>query len=178
MVHQKIGRNLLLFQRLELTLKMMNAMPDVSGCISDIEQKLQRRKVEAMSMTLGQAVGKHVETFNRPDEERSEPEVKKGDMYLSMRPGIECSDEVLNERRATLAGFVDERNALVHHLLSNYDLGDEASRCKLVEMLDEQYQRLKKEVDATFERGKTQWEMRKAVAEWLQSDEGRKMLLW
>lgn len=177
-VHQKVGRNLLLFQRLELTLKTMYAMSEISGYVSELEDKHQRRKDKAMSMTLGQAVGKHVETFNRSNKEQSEPDVRKGDMYFSMRLGVECSNEVLNERSAVLAGFVDERNALVHHLLSNYDLGDEASRYRLVAMLDEQYLRLKKEVDSTFAQGKSQWEMRKTLAEWLQSDEGRKMLLW
>ena len=154
LVHQKVGRNLLLFQRLEYILKMLVAMSEISGYASEIERNKESRKNWAMKLTLGQIVGEHIESFNPGDEERPEPSPGRKEPYLSIRQSIQCDENFLENRKSVLAEFVKERNELVHHLPTNYNLNNEEIRLKLVSMLDDQHSRLEKEIDLVFQYGK------------------------
>jgi hypothetical protein len=175
-VQQKVGRNLLLFQKLEYTLKMMVAMADLSGYASDFENIKERRKAWAMGKTLGQIVGEHFESFNPADEEKPEPSPRRMEPYFSVRHTTQCDEASLDKRKSVLAGFVKERNELVHHLLATYRLNEEESRRQLAVMLDGQHQRLQEEVDLSFSLGKARFESHREVAAWLQSEEGRKFM--
>ncbi|ATG75015.1 hypothetical protein AN401_15040 [Zobellella denitrificans] len=177
LVHQKIGRNLLLFQKLEYTLKMMVAMSEISGYATNLEENIDLRTAWAMKKTLGQIVGEHVESFNSVDEHGPEPSPMRKEPHLSMRITTQCEDDFLEKRKSVLAGLVKERNDLVHHLLATYKLNDEKSRRQLVAMLDNQHQRLKEEVDFSYNIGKRQFETRQALAAWLQSEEGREFMV-
>ena len=175
-VHEKVGRNLLLFQRLEYTLKVIVAMSEISGYASEIEKNKMRRKAWAMRLTLGQIVGEHIESYNSGDEQRSGPSPDRKEPYMSLRHSVECTEAFLEERKATLSGFVKERNELVHHLPTNYDLKSEEDRLRVVEMLDDQHSRLKNEVALTFEFGKNQHEIHKELVAFFQSEEGEMFL--
>lgn len=176
-VQQKVGRNVLLFQKLEHTLKMMVALSSISGYATDLEANKERRRAWAMKLTLGQIVGEHVESFNATDEQGPEPAPMRKEPFLSMRLTTQCEDDVLEKRKSVLADFVKERNDLIHHLLTTYRLNEEGSRRQLAEMLDDQYRRLNEEVELTFDLGKSQFEARQELVAWLNSEEGHKFMV-
>jgi hypothetical protein len=178
MVHQKVGRNLFLFQKLEYTLKMIVSMSEISGYSSDLEANKERRKAWAMKQTLGQIVGEHIESFNPVEERVPKPSPIRNEPYFSIRLTTQCEDNYLDQRKSVLAGLVKERNELAHHLLATYKLDNEASRKQLISMLDNQYQRLVEEVDLSFDHGKSQFKICKEFAAWLQTEEGHKFLVW
>lgn len=172
-IHQKVGRNLLLFQKFEYTLKAMVATSEISGYVNDLEGNKERRKSWAMKQTLGQIVGEHVDSINTTDRDEVVPPTTRKEPYLSIRLSTQCEDDIQSNRKSVLAGFVKERNELVHHLFAAYDLNNAVIRCELDRILDDQHQRLRNEVNRTFELGKSQFEARHKFAEWLQSEEGR-----
>lgn len=176
-VHQKIGRNLLLFQKLELMLKAMVAILEVSGNASSLPVNAERRKSWAMKLTLGQIIGEHINSFNRKEDEDAPLNLHNKEPFFTFKLSSECEEHVLDKRRSVLAGFVAERNEMVHQLLTRYDLKNQTDLKTLVEHLDDQYQRLNEEVKLTHKLGKSQFELRKEALKCLETDEIRDFLL-
>lgn len=175
LVFQKVGRNLILFQKLEHILKAIVSMAEVSGHPRDLLKNQEDRKAWAMKLTLGTIVGEHLGALNPIETPDVETPLKSDKTFFSMRVSTHCDDDVLSARRTVLAGLVTERNQLVHHLRTMYQLHEEASRRELVAMLDDQHRRLNEEVEISRGLGKSQYDLRLRVAEFLQSEEGRRL---
>lgn len=63
-VQRKIGRNILLFQKLEYLLKLVIAYGKFSGHLSELEDIVASQKATVNKQTLGHLVGQFIETSN------------------------------------------------------------------------------------------------------------------
>lgn len=176
-IHQRVGRNLILFQKLEYILKKIVAKSEVSGYASEISKNWEQRNAYVMKQTLGSLVGHHVRSLNPKQTDLNESLPESDECYFSIRYSIEYGNpDLLEDRKTVLAVFVKERNDLVHHLFANYNLNDVDSRRELAVMLDEQHQRLSQEVDFSFEQLKHFHAMGLEMDAILSSEEGRKIM--
>jgi len=62
----RIGRNVVLFQQLEMLLKVLVSMSEISGLASELESKRKKRTQETFRKTLGQLAGDYVEGILEP----------------------------------------------------------------------------------------------------------------
>jgi hypothetical protein len=139
---QKIGRNLVNFQQLERALKFIIARSDLRGYASEAAKVLHDKEKDVDRRALGWLVQdffKHVysshSSHDGPAEERDE-------VWMSTSLRIESNKNLIREQRRQLRELVKERNLLVHRLLANFDPDSVESCEKLIQLLDEQVDRL------------------------------------
>ena len=139
---QKIGRNLVNFQQLERALKFIIARSDLRGYASEAAKVLHDKEKDVDRKALGWLVQdffKHVysshSSHDGPAEERDE-------VWMSTSLRIESNKNLIREQRRQLRELVKERNLLVHRLLANFDPASVESCEKLIQLLDEQVDRL------------------------------------
>ncbi|ELA7385304.1 MULTISPECIES: hypothetical protein [Vibrio] len=180
-VERKVGRNILMFQRLELLIKQVVATGKVSGYVSELEDIVASKKATVNKKTLGQLVGQFIETSNSS---KSETSAELGEFeelkepHISFDFGIiECDESSYIERNESLSKLVQERNELVHHLLLELDITSIVS-CKKVEArLDEQCEKIRFEIKNVQTVAETLSRSKKILSEFLCSDEGKKVWL-
>ena len=138
-LYTKIGRNMILFQKLEGLLKMLLARSEFSGTSGDLKSCFQKQEAIQHRKTLGMLVNDYVNDVigPEPDEPLQAPE-SPTEVGFAMRFRWEHPPELLAEREKQLRELVDRRNELVHHLLPGLDLDSEESCNATAEQLDEQ----------------------------------------
>jgi hypothetical protein len=140
-VHQKTGRNLLFFQKMELTLKYILLSCNISGYAKELTKKKEANYKKIQKQTMGHLVKQclkknlteHYEVPEAPDE--------LDDIHISMTIAIGLDEAQSQKIKQDLESVVDERNDLVHHLLSKF--GSETDtvkrRLSIIQYLDKQY---------------------------------------
>ena len=118
-VYQKIGRNVILFQKIELILKYLAATGQVSGYAREIQTIIEQQTATINKQTMGQVVGQFVEnTYTQTDDRINEPEELK-DIWLSFNFKIQGED-VYKQRKKALQTVIAERNELIHHFVPKW----------------------------------------------------------
>ncbi len=146
-VSRKIGRNVVLFQELESVLKFLASAQQPSMPMSKAKATREDRAESIRIKTLGQVAGLVVEElFAAPDSESSAPD-EITERWLGFAFRIEGDPGDLEESRRTLKALIDERNELVHHLLSRWNPRDAESCNALSNELDEQRLRIIRETE-------------------------------
>lgn len=171
---RKIGRNMMLFQQLEYLLKFVIANGNISGYASELKDKKVKRTAIINKQTMGQLVGQYIECSNPSREElSSEPEeLKEG--YISFNFRIECDSVYYETKKEALAIIVSERNELVHHLLPNFDAKSAKSCEELETKLDNQAEKIRNEIKELEATARRLQEGRKELADFLNSNEGKR----
>jgi hypothetical protein len=176
-VQRKIGRNILLFQKLEYLLKYMVANASFSGYSSELEGIISSRKEAVNKQTMGQLVGQFVENSNPQNaNDSTEPDVLK-EPHFSFDFKMETDEDSYQEKKASLSKLVLERNNLVHHLLP--ELNPESfESCKKVERnLDKQADKVLLEIKNFQALAKRLSDGRKQLLDYMCSEEGEKARL-
>ena len=165
-VQQKLGRNVLLFQQMELCLKHLLTVGNISvtskvkknETSSDlleflqkqIEEKLEQKAASVARVTLGNLVVRaSEEIFCTPEETIPEVEDETDDEV-----GDAVEDETYEIVHSSsfnvddpafsqlLKDFRQERNETIHHFLTKFDLSSTEGVSGAIQYLDEQHQRL------------------------------------
>ena len=142
-VLRKIGRNVLVLQRIEAMLKHLIPRSHIEGDINTIKSN-QDKAINALSrQTMGNLVKRFIENIC---EERSSPreEIESSEM-LSFSLKITLDDEVYVSKKEALECVVAERNKLIHHMLSSFNQSSMESCAALQIELDEQYKLINSE---------------------------------
>jgi len=145
-VLRKIGRNVLLFQQMELALKNLVGTANISGYVSELKSE-QADKIESVrTQTMGQLVGQYIEN-NNPDKNNNsdEPENLK-EIHISISCYIETDEETHKQQKELMASLVEERNNLVHHFLPTFDQTSIQSCINAQKKLDKQAEKVRHEV--------------------------------
>lgn len=172
-IHRKIGRNVVLFQRIEMILKFLLTIVNHSGYLTELPAILEQRKAAIGKQTLGQLTGQFVEsTFGTPKETTINSEELR-EIYFSFRFNIKRDDAVYEERKRELASIVDERNDLIHHLFSKWNLGSSEGIKELEKHLDQQQEKLLTELENL----KSYFDTVSGQLDFLNSDEGKKQMM-
>jgi len=148
-VYRRIGRNIILFQQLELLFKQLVISGDISGNVHEIQKNVSDRVSKISSQTLGQVVGQFIDIHD-PNVDVDEMLLTRSENklnYFSTVRRVEYSQEDYEAKKAMLADMVAERNQLVHHLLSAYDLNSVESCKDLLEHLDKQKNKVQTEIN-------------------------------
>jgi len=167
-VQRKIGRNMLMFQHMEQMLKYLIAHGHIHGDQDTLEENLKRRKDSVSKKTMGQLIGDFMENAHGEMTEIDAPDKSK--IHLSFQFKIDCDEMYFDKRKKELASIVAERNDLIHHLLPRFSLASTDSCHEIEKYLDNQHDKLTKEIDNIKSTLKSFDKLRKQVVEYLKSD--------
>lgn len=142
-VFRRIGRNVLLFQQVEVMLKTVLNKWRFEGTLSELKQHVSEDAKNADKRTLGQLIDPLVNFHLTPcDPDRIELPAT-GEIAVAWGATVALPEEAREAFRRELTNLVAGRNELVHHSLSRFQL-DSVAGCRVAsEELERQYHRLK-----------------------------------
>jgi len=146
-IQRKIGRNLLLFQKVEHMLKFLVSRSSLSGNMSEFKENAKEKIKQTEGDTLGKVKNQFfIDFMPDPDIEESSESLPKG--HFSIKFSYKTDSNFYQFRKKQLDALTDERNEFVHHLLPK--LFDESmANFQTIEIhLDQQKDRIQSEVDA------------------------------
>lgn len=142
-VYQKVGRNVVFFQKLEGLLKRLTAVQQISGYVSEIEQKAQKQIESISKQTLGQVAGVYIENNSSGDDIDLGPDHPK-EPWINI--GFKNSGEGTEERNKEITSLIEERNKLIHQFDQVCDLTSLANCTQAESYLDHQYDLVRREL--------------------------------
>lgn len=139
-VLRQLGRNLLLFQQIECSLKFLLSAHKVSGTSGDYLTRREERAETIKKQMLGNLVEKYGKEVLQdvgadvPEEDHPDPDPR----WMSVSFHIACDPDLLESLRRDLKFMTNERNQLVHSFLPRWqpDSGDKMNEA--LRYLDEQ----------------------------------------
>lgn len=171
-VLRKVGRNVYLFQQVEKLLKHLNTSREISGYMSELEEKRKIRADEIGKLNMGPLVGQLMDNiYSEFDESRSGPENLK-EPYFTFTFKIQTDADFVERRRLALKSLVDERNHLIHHFFNEFDINAIERHIEIEMYLDEQRERIIAEHEQLSFLAKTLADTAQEYVEHLNSDEG------
>jgi hypothetical protein len=145
--HQMIGRNLLLFQRLEHLLKVV--LPRATVSVSpetDIPSLKDQRYAEVETCTLGTLVNRFIDEVCDPNEPSSTDDSDGLQVTATFRLRFESS-EGRDAQIKRLKTLVEGRNRLVHHFLPQIEADSIESWRSTHEGLEVQHREVLSEIE-------------------------------
>lgn len=141
-VERRLGRNVILFQRLEFTLKQLLSRSFVQGNLAEIPKRIAEREQALKMQTLGNLSGKYIRELYRPAS-KEEPETSPEDEpEFGFQIYYVGDEDFIEKRKSELDALVEGRNNLIHQHLSSYDENSESSRSELADYLEHQHRQL------------------------------------
>lgn len=140
-----VGRNVVNFQRLEMILKRLVATAPISGPLTKLESKLEKRRANNEFLTLKRAVGQwtQIASYTGPDEVPEEGSQPGNEAIVSFSVGFQWRPGKLEQLSAELESLAQERNDLIHQDLAQLNFEDEVACTELNIRLDAQNERIK-----------------------------------
>lgn len=137
-VFRRIGRNLLLFQRIERLMKEILAESVVAGPVRSTAAALADRRARLFARSLGQLVEKLLaEVLGDSNDARVPDEVEEA--WVSFRVSTQLEGEPLDHFVRDIRAVVDTRNELVHHFLLTWPLSSELGAMEALNHLEAQW---------------------------------------
>lgn len=172
-VLRKIGRNMLLFQKMEHMLKYLIANGQFSGNIGEIDANKEQRADRVGKQTLGMLAGQYLDEIHIGSEEKSENQKELKEAYFSFSFKAECDSAYYESKKQAMASIVDDRNDLIHHLLPKFNPESIESCLEIGQSLDQQREKLLPELDLLKNMVENLQEGKKLLAAFLTSEEGK-----
>jgi hypothetical protein len=141
-IYQKIGRNIVILQKIEKNLKLILASSQLSGPASKLADIRKNNVLSIKKKTLGGLIQQFTSNFTS-DPENSELLNVEDDIsepHLAFKIHLSTDSEEFEYRKNQLNNILKERNDLVHHLLLDFDLSVDSERIELANKLDLQYE--------------------------------------
>lgn len=173
---RRVGRNLLLFQQIELLLKELLSKTGIEGYLSEIPLKLTERAKAVQGKTFGQLAGLYTEEIVGPEGPEGSRPGDRREIYAKFSFKIELDSEALEQERALLDSLVLERNHLAHTFLTSWKPDSSKSTQEALKYLDAQRERAVPVRDRIAAMLKTLAEGHKEQAAYLMSEEGGRQL--
>lgn len=172
-IYQKIGKNIMLFQKLEHILKDIIHFNSFKAYGSQLQEENNKLKDSISIKSMGQLI----KEFSAIDEISPTPkaDVSK-EMFISTH--IEIDTDLISEKSKTLKKLLEERNQLVHHAYLEFNMDTVIGCTKIIDFLDNQQVRIKNEINALVPIVKRIEEFKKKLSEVLKSDEFKEELLY
>jgi uncharacterized protein YicC (UPF0701 family) len=176
-VLRKLGRNLLIFQHIETSLKFIVANSNVSGYLSEImdvrthQQEVYRKKM------MGQLIDPFLaELYGAVREFKEGSEREEIGVSFSFRCEVDASADVVEKRRASLEMVIRERNELVHHFFQRVQQNSKECWLDAEVYLDDQRGRVLPELSYLQSYIRTYGEVQELYQRFLESDQWEKLL--
>jgi hypothetical protein len=158
----KVGRNVLLFQKLEHILKYIVGNGSIAGYQSELQSRVEKRKGAVAKKTLGMVVG----DFLDAPEPQAAPEGLR-ETHITIRHSYELDPA----HKAQIEDLVKERNHLVHHFMTEVSFDVIDSCLEAEKSLDDQADRLRKAIAMLQNMAQTLSDLRKELVEGMIMDE-------
>jgi hypothetical protein len=118
-VLRRVGRNLVVFQQVELVLKCLTTLARFHAPASQFAERFGKHAESMRKKSMGELAGKLVDTVLQPDVGDVTPE-DADEAWLGFRFTIESDAEAVARHERELKELVDRRNELVHHFLPRW----------------------------------------------------------
>lgn len=141
-VLRHIGRNVLLFQHVELILKTLLNNGRFEGTLSELKQLVAERRTKPDKRMFGQLIDPLVNIYLTQAEPPDTAPVSGSEISVSFGATFQTTDEERAAFRSDLEALVLERNELVHHALSRFQLDSIAGCQAASEELERQRDRI------------------------------------
>lgn len=140
-VYQKTGRNILFFQKMELTLKYILLSCNISEYAKELTKKMEVNYKKIQKQTMGYLVKQCLEKNLTEHYEVPEAPDELDGVHISMTIAVGLDEAQFQKIKQDLESIVAERNELVHHLLSKFgsETDVEKRRQSIIQYLDKQY---------------------------------------
>lgn len=173
---RRVGRNVFNFQKIELMLKFLVANGTISGPAKGLNEKRQALADTLHKMTMGQMAGRFVDDIlSDSSDSKDEPEVIS-EPWISFKMRFVPTDPLNTELNDGLRSVVEERNELVHHMLSRWNESSLEDTKSILKELDEQRERLIPVFTQLASMVQDLKKGQKAALEFLTSEEGRQAI--
>jgi hypothetical protein len=171
-VLRRVGRNLLLFQQIELLLKDLLSKTGIAGHISEIPRKIAQRAEDVGGKTMGQLAKQYVEEILGESSATASTPEEIHEVYVSYEFKIEADQATRDLDKAVLDALVEERNHLAHTLLKQWNPASAASTEEALAYLEAQRERAIPVRDRLKSMNETLHQGLKEHGDYMMSEEG------
>ena len=144
---RKIGRNVLHFQRMEAMLKFMISHSGIQGTVSTLKAKREKAVEVVSRQTMGNLVKEFFTTIYSEEVNSDESAEDIEEIWVKFSFKLEANKDYIEQRKSALERIVEERNILIHQMLSRLDQQSLQSCRELGVLLDEQAERIRPEYE-------------------------------
>jgi hypothetical protein len=141
---QKIGRNVVNFQKIEGMLKFIISRNNFKAPISKIAEILEERKKSINKKSLGTLTSEYFKSFHHGKINDDAP-IIDNEAWISLTVKYESENVSLPQEKAAFSFLVSERNRLIHQMLVTFNPESKESCAALIKELDEQNVMIQKE---------------------------------
>ncbi len=142
-IEQKIGRNLLLLQKIEYLLKYIVKHHDISAPISQLNQIVKQKEDNIKTQTMGTVLSLYLNQINATSDKNIEDTDFEGDLFhISFEIQHNDSEKELERKKWMLTEILEERNYLVHHIIIDFDEDSHESYLNIEKKLDKQKEKI------------------------------------
>jgi hypothetical protein len=141
-----LGDLVILFQRYEYAFKSLLILSVIEGSAESLKHNFNNRIDKVSKKSLGQLVGLYLAEVVEPNKPL-EPGLPENDyLHLSMRFSLEMVCLAKSEIEAKYKSFVDDRNFVIHNLISDLVPEDESSYKNMIEKLTDINKKFEKDL--------------------------------
>ncbi len=143
---QRVGRNVVNFQRMEKAIKSLIVAGNIRGHASDLVEIHRKTSEWVDKRSMGLLVDEFLSTVyanELPCEDPSPSDHPANEIWISFSLRVERDEQYIRAQREALSRVVQERNELIHQMLCAFDLNSAESCRGLILRLDEQNERLR-----------------------------------
>ncbi len=138
---QKIGRNLVNFQRAEICLKLLLKALSFRGSLSELKMA-SKQPASKSRIPMGVLADKFVRGFLQEEPESPTAPVSHSEPWFSMTLKLEGGPEIQSHWKQELRALAKERNRLAHTMLESFNEHSTESCHSLGVALDAQMERV------------------------------------
>lgn len=137
---QKIGRNVLLFQKIEGLLKFLATNQRVEGPVAGISEHQRKRSEKIQIQSMGQLVGTFTDDILADAGEISTEAEKINQPWMSLRFQLNDESGSNESLKTELGRMVKARNDLVHHFLPRWQPDSQEHLIAAITSLDQDHE--------------------------------------
>ena len=136
---QKIGRNVVNFQKMEAMLKFILTVANFSVPLSTAQSHLRGQAKRVRKHPMGHLIEEAAETLHS-DPAKPPPDIKE--IWISHSFSLKEGGSKIADWRREMRRVAKERNALIHHMIASWNPRSSKSCSALCEELDQQRERI------------------------------------
>ncbi|MGQ2966008.1 hypothetical protein [Methylophilus sp.] len=172
-IFRAVGKSTYLYQQIEKQIKFLNASItlELTGPQNEWPDQLAKHQSFFNKQTMGTLMRWLLEGLYFTSEDQIKSQVTN-EMKLRWRFSLQTTAEYVQQRRATIDAFVDDRNRLVHHYFENIDFADASMLTEMVKELEAQHEKINEEIQNLNQIVQLLSESSQVESEWWASAEG------
>ena len=174
-VLRRVGRNLVVFQQVELALKFLTTHARFHAPSTQFSERFAKHAESIGKRSMGDLTGKLVDTVLQQVDIEDAAKASHED-WLGFRFKIEGDAEVIARHERELKELVDQRNELVHHFLPLWQKAVAGDAEATLSWLDAQRASAVATLDRLTVWARTLQTARQELTDFLASDEGERIM--